>query len=303
MNNSNPELLIDKIGRYLPFMYPTYDVYQFSIIFIFGFLSYILHATIAVTIIKSWKTSNYLNSSYFKLVVFGSFNDIMDNILFFSYLFTTELSIVAEYLKENAILPLLGKIYCNLPYNYDHEKEKYFKGGKRGDFTCRYPFNYTKKEYYFMHIALVHSITIISIILTIILTYKYKKVNKTTNKFSFDAIKKRKKEKCMTRYVLIIGIMQLIRLIQDQFYYNEIKINGYDESIRYITSGLRPFISVLWMFINASSIILISKTLRDAVFKNLKLDIVYKKLFKEIIVVQNSNIQTLNPVTKKKIII
>uniref|UniRef100_A0A0N5CHB4 G_PROTEIN_RECEP_F1_2 domain-containing protein n=1 Tax=Strongyloides papillosus TaxID=174720 RepID=A0A0N5CHB4_STREA len=98
--------------------------------------------------------------------------------------------------------------------------------------------------------------------------------------------------------------MQLIRLIQDQFYYNEIKVNGYDESIRYIISGLRPFVSVSWMFINASSIILISKTLRDAVFKNLKLDIVYKKLFKEIVVVQNSNIiQNMNHGTKKKIFI
>uniref|UniRef100_A0A0K0F3B1 G_PROTEIN_RECEP_F1_2 domain-containing protein n=1 Tax=Strongyloides venezuelensis TaxID=75913 RepID=A0A0K0F3B1_STRVS len=289
MNNSNPELLINKIGRYLPFMYPTYDVYQISIILIFAILSYILHGVIAVTIIRSWKTSDYFNSSYFKVVVFESINDVIHNIIFLLFIFTTELGIVAEYLKENVGLPLLSKSYCSLPYDYNYEKEMYFRAGKRGEFNCRYPFGYTRKEYHFMYIALVNSLTIISIILTIIITCKIKKISKTTSEFSVIAIKKRNKEKRMTRYVIIIGIMQLICLIQDQLYYIKIKINGYDESIRYIISGLRPFVGVSWMFINALSIIFISKTLRDSVFKNLKLDIIYRKLFKDNLVVPSSH--------------
>uniref|UniRef100_A0A0N5C3K0 7TM_GPCR_Srx domain-containing protein n=1 Tax=Strongyloides papillosus TaxID=174720 RepID=A0A0N5C3K0_STREA len=101
--------------------------------------------------------------------------------------------------------------------------------------------------------------------------------------------------------------MQLLRLIQDQLYWIDIKINGYDESLRYIIRGFDPFVSALWMFINAASIILISKTLRDAIFENLKFDVVYKKLFRKNIVVKisyNSNIiQNINRGTKKKIII
>uniref|UniRef100_A0A0K0F3A8 Serpentine receptor class gamma n=1 Tax=Strongyloides venezuelensis TaxID=75913 RepID=A0A0K0F3A8_STRVS len=370
MNSSNTELLVNKIGRYLPFLYPTYDVYQLLFIFIFSFPSYILHATIAVTIIKSWKTSDYLKSPYFKVVVVGSFTDIIDNFAFYTFFFTTELSIVAEYLNENAntvhlviyitfyiiskwtynmqninylfiaiirflsifysnsyyqyidknyqylqmlvivyssILPLLSRPYCSLPYNFDYEKQMYFNGGKRGAFKCKYPFGYSRKEYYLIHVIMLHSIIVISIILTIIILFKIKKLNKITDEFSVNTVKKGAKEKRMTRYVVLLGIVQLIRLIQDHCYYANVKINGYDESIRYIVFGLKPFICALWMFVNAVSIIFISKTLKDAVFKNLKLDIAYMKLFSGNMVTSisyNPNIiQDMNHEKKKKIII
>uniref|UniRef100_A0A0K0F3A9 Serpentine receptor class gamma n=1 Tax=Strongyloides venezuelensis TaxID=75913 RepID=A0A0K0F3A9_STRVS len=370
MNSSNTELLVNKIGIYLPFLYPTFDIYQLSFIFFFALSSYILHATIAVTIIKSWKTSDYLKSPYFKVVVVGSFTDIIDNITFYIFFFTTELSVVAEYLNENAntvhlvvyitfyilskwtynmqninylfiaiirflsvcypnsyyqyidkhypyfhvsliayssILPLLNRPYCSLPYNFDYEKQMYFNGGKRGAFKCKYPFGYTRKEYYFIHVLMLHSTIVISIILTITILFKIKKLNKATDEFFVNTVKNGAKEKRMTRYIVLLGIVQLIRLIHDQCYYANIKINGYDESIRYINFGLRPFIRALWMFVNAVSIIFISKTLRDDVFKNLKLDIAYRKLFRGNAVTSisyNSNItQNINQGTKKKIII
>uniref|UniRef100_A0A0K0F3B0 G_PROTEIN_RECEP_F1_2 domain-containing protein n=1 Tax=Strongyloides venezuelensis TaxID=75913 RepID=A0A0K0F3B0_STRVS len=370
MNNSNPELLIDKIGRYLPFVYPTLDIYELSFIFFLAFLSHILHAAIAITIIRSWKTSNFLNSPYFKVVVVGSFTDIIDNIILLLYLFTTEVDIVAKYLKENgnavhlviltvvytlskwtyiiqdmnflfiaiirflsvfypnsyyqfiernyiyfqvsvviysSIVPLISKIYCRLPYDYNYSKQMYYTGDKRGEFNCRYPFGYTEKEYHFIYIALVHSVVVISMILTLIIKYKIKKLNETSNEFSVNPIKNSNKEKRMTRYVIILGIMQLIRLIQDQFYYIDIKINGYDESIKYIILGFRPFVNVLWMFVNAVSIIFISKNLRDSVFKNLKLDTPYRKLFMENVVTPISynlnNIQNMNRGTKTRTVI
>uniref|UniRef100_A0A0N5C3K3 G_PROTEIN_RECEP_F1_2 domain-containing protein n=1 Tax=Strongyloides papillosus TaxID=174720 RepID=A0A0N5C3K3_STREA len=183
----------------------------------------------------------------------------------------------------------------------------YINGGKRGAFKCKYPFGYTRKEYYFIYVIMLHSMIVISIILTIIIIFKIKKLNKTSNEFSVNVVKKGGKEKRMTRYVVLLATIQLIRLIQDQCYYANIKINGYDESIRYISFGLKPFVCALWMFVNAVSIIFISKTLRDAVFKNLKLDIVYRKLFRKSKVEKiayNSNIiQNINRGTKKKIII
>uniref|UniRef100_A0A0N5CHB5 G_PROTEIN_RECEP_F1_2 domain-containing protein n=1 Tax=Strongyloides papillosus TaxID=174720 RepID=A0A0N5CHB5_STREA len=183
----------------------------------------------------------------------------------------------------------------------------YFNGAKRGGFNCKYPFGYTYKEHHFILIALVHSASIIAIILTIIITCKIKKLNKTSNEFSVIATKKRNKEKRMTRYVVLLGIVQLIRLIQDQFYYIDIKINGYDESISHIMNSLDSFAGIFWIFLNAYSIISISKTLRDAVFKNLKLDIVCRKLFKENVIAPSSHnpntIQNVNRGIKNKTLI
>uniref|UniRef100_A0A0K0F3B2 G-protein coupled receptors family 1 profile domain-containing protein n=1 Tax=Strongyloides venezuelensis TaxID=75913 RepID=A0A0K0F3B2_STRVS len=182
----------------------------------------------------------------------------------------------------------------------------YSNGGKKGEFNCKYPFGFTAKEFLFINDALVNSAVVISLILTIIITCKIKKLNKTSNESSVIAVNKRNKEKRMTRYVIVLGIMQLIRLIQDQCYYINIKINGYDESIKHIINGLRPFVPILCIFLNALSIIFISKTLRDAVFKNLKLDIINRKLFKRNVVTPISHnshtIQNMNRDTKKKII-
>uniref|UniRef100_A0A0K0F3B5 G_PROTEIN_RECEP_F1_2 domain-containing protein n=1 Tax=Strongyloides venezuelensis TaxID=75913 RepID=A0A0K0F3B5_STRVS len=183
----------------------------------------------------------------------------------------------------------------------------YFNGAKKGRFICKYLFDYTYKEEHFILIALVHSLIVISIILTIMTIYKIKKLNKASNESSVIAVKKRNKEKRMTRYVLLLGIVQLIRLIEEHFYYIEIKINGYDESISYIMMGFDPFVGVFWIFLNAISIISISKTLRDAVFKNLKVDILYKKLFKENVVAPSSHnpniIQSVNRGIKNKTLI
>uniref|UniRef100_A0A0N5C3K4 G_PROTEIN_RECEP_F1_2 domain-containing protein n=1 Tax=Strongyloides papillosus TaxID=174720 RepID=A0A0N5C3K4_STREA len=205
----------------------------------------------------------------------------------------------------SAIILPLRSTYCSLPYRYGGNK--YFNGAKKGQFTCRYPFNYTTNDFYFIYTGLLHSASIIAIILTIIIMFKIKKLNKTSNEFSVSTIKKRNKERRMTRYVVLLAIVQLTRLIQDQLNFFEIKIYGYDESIRYINLGLKPFISILRMFINALSIIFISETLRDAVFKNLKLDIMYKKLFRENVIVPSSHNpnfkQNVNRETKKKIII
>uniref|UniRef100_A0A0K0F3A0 G_PROTEIN_RECEP_F1_2 domain-containing protein n=1 Tax=Strongyloides venezuelensis TaxID=75913 RepID=A0A0K0F3A0_STRVS len=183
----------------------------------------------------------------------------------------------------------------------------YSNGGNSGSFSCKYPSGSSEKMYRLIYAVFVHSVIVISLLVTIIITFKIKKINKTSIEFSVNAIKKRNKEKLMTQYIIVLGIMQLIRIIQDQFYYIDIKINGYDESIRYIIRGFDPFVSVLWMFVNAASIILISKTLREAIFENLKLDIAYKKLFRKNVVVPSSHnakiIQNINRGTKKQIIL
>uniref|UniRef100_A0A0K0F398 G_PROTEIN_RECEP_F1_2 domain-containing protein n=1 Tax=Strongyloides venezuelensis TaxID=75913 RepID=A0A0K0F398_STRVS len=203
-------------------------------------------------------------------------------------------------------MSLLSPIYCSLPYNFDYGS-MYYSDGKTGRFKCIYLFDCAEKKHFLIYTSLMHSVVVISMIFTIIITCKIKQISKTSDKFFATSIKKRNKEKRMTYYLIVLGILPFFLLIQDYFFYIDTRINGYDESIRYILVGFDPIICILWILIRGLSIISLSKILRDAVCKTLKLDIAYKKLFRKNVVApssQNLNIiQNTDHGTKKKIII
>uniref|UniRef100_A0A0N5C3J9 G_PROTEIN_RECEP_F1_2 domain-containing protein n=1 Tax=Strongyloides papillosus TaxID=174720 RepID=A0A0N5C3J9_STREA len=135
--------------------------------------------------------------------------------------------------------------------------------------------------HYYLLVFLVHSLIITSIILTIAVKYKLRKLNNCNSSVNLRDDKKKKAEYRMTHYVTVLTFLQLCRILEDQMYYIPVKFGGHDESIYQIANAVNPFISVLWIFINSLSLIIISKTLREAIIRTFKLRVMFRKLFRK----------------------
>uniref|UniRef100_A0A0K0F397 G_PROTEIN_RECEP_F1_2 domain-containing protein n=1 Tax=Strongyloides venezuelensis TaxID=75913 RepID=A0A0K0F397_STRVS len=340
LNKSN--LLIHKIGKYLPFVYPQLDIPKIIILFILSGTSYIFYMAIAITLIRSWKKTNELRSAYFRAVAFGCFVDVANSIFFTIFNICNQVNSIVKFFIENQtttnlvfwiglrvlmnwtyymqnlnfcllsfirfvsvysptkynmiveknylyfqifvvsyaiVITLLQSIYCHLPYYYYDGSELYCNDCILGGLNCEYIFNMGSEKYYYLLIITVQSLIITSIVITVAVKYKLRKLNSHNSSINIRDDKKKKAEYRMTHYVTVLTILQIFRILEDQMYYIPMKIGGYDESIYHIANAVNPFISVLWIFINSLSLIIISKTLREAIIRTFKLKWMFKKLF------------------------
>uniref|UniRef100_A0A0K0E161 G-protein coupled receptors family 1 profile domain-containing protein n=1 Tax=Strongyloides stercoralis TaxID=6248 RepID=A0A0K0E161_STRER len=356
MNKNNTELLINKIGNILPFIYPQLSLCKIIILYSLNIMSYILHISIIITIIKSWKNSDEMKTPYFKAVVFGYFIDILNNFFFNLHVACSEAKVIVEYFKNNQStihlilwifigvmmnwayytqninilfisiirfisiyfpknldkiikknyiycqllvvfysfgITLLKHIYCTYPYDYLNVDPRYFNGGKIGIYQCQFFLNMSKNDQYYLMVGLVHSLIIVSIISTIAVLCKIRKVTFYGGTPHQNVLCKQNKEYRLTRYVIVLIYLKIVRLIEDQLYYIPILINGYDESLLYIAKGLGPFLNIMWLLTNSISSLFISKILRTSLLKTFKIDKISKKIFNK------NSIKMVNILSKK----
>ncbi|CEF61328.1 GPCR, rhodopsin-like, 7TM domain and 7TM GPCR,serpentine receptor class v (Srv) family-containing protein [Strongyloides ratti] len=189
---------------------------------------------ILIIIIMHWTyyTQN-VNILFISTIRFISvfFPNNINKIIETNYIFYQSLVVVYSF-----GITLLKKIYCTFPYDYSNDDPRYFDGGKIGKYQCKYFLDMSKSEHYYSMVGLIHSLIIISIISTIAVLYKIRKINHTKSFYHQNDLTKQKKEYRLTRYVIVLICLKIIRLIEDQLYYMPVKINGYDESLFHINT-------------------------------------------------------------------
>uniref|UniRef100_A0A0K0FPT9 Serpentine receptor class gamma n=1 Tax=Strongyloides venezuelensis TaxID=75913 RepID=A0A0K0FPT9_STRVS len=322
------EYFIDKVGYYIPFIYPYATGIEMIIHTTIVLISYPIYIYIMYQIIKSWKSSEELKSIFYKATIIEGCIDITCHIL--EYIFILRkfyppcvrwfvkiqppvwFFMIVVNLKEYMLIvqlyytafisfvrwitlhyPIQGYLilencfWCfngaglligcfvllqfevsKYPYKLDTDIMPYSDNQDIGfiGFDVLISFH----QPMFLIVSILSAIFTIPALITNIFTLiKIEKLKKSVTDVSDTKGIKRKSQKRMVMYVLIMSMNQFIFMGSRIVIFINPKIGGFDKSVLMMFYGLRPYIMHFVCLTSPYALLILNKTIRQKVIKSL----------------------------------